>query len=142
MLLNEDKGFESVMLPGLVGETLSVLLSDWNQDGWLDLIVGNDFDAPDIFYLGDGTGGFDQIRKDAGIIPHSTQTTMSIDTADYDNDLDLDIFIDQITARATGPSAGVKALPLRNYCVGITDKAIQDECMAQHLYSAGIFLRR
>ena len=139
MLLNEDKGFESIKLPGLVGETLSVLLSDWNQDGWLDLIVGNDFDAPDIFYLGDGAGGFELIRKDAGIIPHSTQTTMSIDTADYDNDLDLDIFIDQITARATGPSAGVKALPLRNYCVGITDKAIQDECMANIYIRLGFF---
>ena len=36
---------------------------------------------------------------------------MSIDTADYDNDLDLDIFIDQITARDR-PIRGVKALPL------------------------------
>ena len=50
--------------------------------------VGNDFEEPDFYYLGDGKGGFNLIERGDGLIPHSTQTTMSFDTADYDNDLD------------------------------------------------------
>ena len=139
ILTNDNGKFTSQPLPGLTGETLSMLLSDWDNDGWLDLIVGNDFDAPDIFYRSDGEGGLHLVTKDDKIIPHSTHTTMSIDTADYDNDLDLDIFIDQITARATGPSAGVKALPLRNYCVEVEDAAIREECIANIFIRLGFF---
>ena len=110
--INDGGNFRAEPLPGLVGETLSTLLSDWSGDGWLDLVVGNDFAAPDIYYLSDGAGDLNPLSKSDGVIPHSTNTTMSVDTGDFDNDLDLDIFLDQITARATGPSAGVKALPL------------------------------
>ena len=131
--------FDVRPLPGLVGETLSMLLSDWSGDGWLDLIVGNDFDAPDIFYRSDGKGGLEIIDKDKNLIPHSTHTTMSVDTGDYDNDLDLDIFLDQITARATGASAGIRALPLRNYCVSIEDVDIRHECAANIFTRLGFF---
>ena len=137
--INKGDTFNVQPLPGLVGETLSTLLSDWSGDGWLDLIVGNDFDAPDIFYLSDGKGGFDLIGRDDGIIPHSTHTTMSVDTADYDNDLDLDIFLDQITARGTGASAGIRALPLRNYCASVEDIDIRSECMANIFIRLGFF---
>ena len=127
---NEGGKFEVEQLPGLVGETLSVLLSDWSGDGWLDLIVGNDFDAPDIYYRGDRRGGFELIERGEGIIPHSTNTTMSVDTGDFDNDLDLDIFLDQITARATGPSTRLKGMPLRNYCNSVVDPSVRERCVA------------
>ena len=110
--INEGDRFAVTPLPELVGETLSTLLSDWSGDGWLDLIVGNDFDVPDFYYRGNGKGGFELIERGDGVIPHSTHSTMSIDTGDFDNDLDLDIFLDQITARATGPSARMIFVPL------------------------------
>ncbi len=137
--INEGGRFEITPLAGLVGETLSTLLSDWSGDGWLDLIVGNDFEAPDIYYRGDGKGGFELIERRDGIVPYSTQTTMSIDTGDYDNDLDLDIFIDQITARATGPSAQVQVLALEHYCDDIVVQAERDRCRANMATREGFF---
>jgi hypothetical protein len=125
----KEAGFEAKPLPGLVGETLSSLLSDWNGDGKLDLIVGNDFDAPDFYYLGDGKGGFEAVQRQAGIIPQTTHSTMSIDTGDFDNDLDLDIFLDQITARATGPSARMPVLALDDYCNDIVMATERNRCL-------------
>ena len=137
--LNEDGAFLVKHLDELIGETLSTLLSDWNDDGWLDLAVGNDFEEPDFYYLGDGEGGFDLITRDDGLIPHSAQTTMSFDTADYDNDLDLDMFVDQVTARASGPSAEVQMLPIEHYCDDIAVKEVQDRCKANMATRQGFF---
>jgi hypothetical protein len=137
--INEGGRFEITPLAGLVGETLSTLLSDWSGDGWLDLIVGNDFEAPDIYYRGDGKGGFELIERRDGIIPWSTQSTMSIDTGDFDNDLDLDIFIDQITARATGPSTQVQMLALEHYCDDIVEPGVRDRCLANMATRQGFF---
>jgi hypothetical protein len=139
LLLNERGSFEAQPLVELVGETLSTLLSDWSGDGWLDLIVGNDFEVPDFYYRGDGNGGFELIERRDGIIPHTTRTTMSIDTGDYDNDLDLDIFIDQITARATGPSAQVRMLSLEHYCDEVIDDVERDRCRANMATREGFF---
>ena len=129
MWINEGDHFAVTPLPELVGETLSILLSDWSGDGWLDLIVGNDFDVPDFYYRGDRKGGFELVQRRDGIIPYSTHSTMSIDTGDFDNDLDLDIFLDQITARATGPSARMPVLPLDEYCDDIVVAEEQDRCV-------------
>jgi hypothetical protein len=137
--INEGGRFVATPLVELVGETLSTLLSDWSGDGWLDLIVGNDFEEPDFYYLGDGKGGFKLIERRDGIIPHSTTTTMSIDTGDYDNDLDLDIFIDQTTARATGPSTQVQMLPLDHYCDDIVASEVRDRCLANMATRQGFF---
>jgi hypothetical protein len=137
--MNEGDGFRISLLPGLVGETLSTLLSDWSGDGWLDLIVGNDFETPDIFYRGDGEGGFELIEKRDGIIPRSTQSTMSVDSGDFDNDLDLDIFIDQITARATGPSARMQVLPMEHYCDDIVSETERLRCQANMDTRQGFF---
>ncbi|NQV87576.1 MAG: VCBS repeat-containing protein, partial [Woeseiaceae bacterium] len=127
--INEGDRFAIKPLSGLVGETLSTLLSDWSGDGWLDLIVGNDFDVPDFYYRGDGKGGFELVEQRDGIVPHSTHSTMSIDTGDFDNDLDLDIFLDQITARATGPSARMPVLALDEYCDDIVVATERDRCV-------------
>jgi hypothetical protein len=137
--INEDGGFKVEALHEMVGETLSTLLSDWNGDGVLDLVVGNDFEAPDIYYVGDGKGGFELIEKGDGIIPVSTQTTMSIDTGDFDNDLDLDIFVDQITARATGPSAKMQIQGLEHYCDEIVVQEVRDRCNANMATRKGFF---
>jgi len=137
--INEGGVFKVQPLEELVGETLSSLLSDWNGDGALDLAVGNDFEAPDFYYLGDGKGGFERVEKRDELIPVSTQTTMSIDTGDFDNDLDLDIFVDQITARATGPSAKLQIQGLEKYCDEIVDPTVRDRCAANMETRKGFF---
>jgi hypothetical protein len=47
------------------------------------------------------------------VIPMSTDTTMSVDTGDYDNDLVFDIYVAQVAAGATGASAHIARKPLR-----------------------------
>jgi hypothetical protein len=115
--IDETGSFRVVRLSeAIVGDTHSILLSDFNQDDHLDLIVGNDFLPPDAYYSGNGKGEFKLIKRQDGIIPVTTLTTMSIDTADYNNDLRLDIYVAQIAAGATGRSARIPSRPLSDYC--------------------------
>ncbi|ODT76216.1 hypothetical protein ABS71_03665 [bacterium SCN 62-11] len=82
---------EPLPLPG--GNTQALLVSDLNGDGWQDLVLGNDWAPADEFYLG-GPGGFRPL--DRRVIPRSTEWTMSIDSADLDNDGRLEIFLSHI----------------------------------------------
>ncbi|MGV6811856.1 MAG: FG-GAP-like repeat-containing protein [Brevirhabdus sp.] len=103
-------------LPGMPGETLSILFSDINIDGKTDLLVGNDFEIPDAFYLGDGSGGLSMITRANGLIEKSTTTTMAIKTADLANDGTPEIYEAQIAGRSSGVSATLKMQPLERYC--------------------------
>ena len=102
--------FEVRPLSGAVGESLASLVSDLDNDGDLDLVVANDFTPPDTFYLGDGVGGLERITRRDGVIPHSPITTMSITTADIDNDLTPEIYLGQITGRGGG--GGIALTPI------------------------------
>jgi hypothetical protein len=84
--------FRQSEIRDIIGETLTVLLSDFDSDGYVDMVVGNDYMEPDFYYSGTDTGQFSRISS-GGIVPISTLATMSIDTADIDNDLDMDIFL-------------------------------------------------
>ena len=101
---NGQLGARSSDLPGIPGETLSILLSDINNDGHSDLIVGNDFDIPDYFYLGDGAGNFEMITQPTGLIPHTTTTTMALKTADLSGNGQPEIYLAQIAGRSSGVS--------------------------------------
>ena len=97
MLLNNNLEFSffpmRVFPDEVEGNTLSSLISDFNQDGKMDLIVGNDFEVPDRFYVNVKGNGFGQISKQQNIVPSSPELNMSIDTADYNNDLMFDIYM-------------------------------------------------
>jgi len=123
-------GAEARDLDALPGETLSMLLSDFDLDGDLDLLEGNDFSPPDIFYVGDGEGGFRWIRFQEGVIPISTYTTMSMKTADLDNDLIPEIYISQIAGRADGISKKLKLRPIELYCSDIQNAEDRSRCQA------------
>lgn len=110
------KGDSFIDLPGIPGESLSVLLSDINNDQKLDLMVGNDFEIPDAFYLGDGAGRFEQIKRGDGLIPNTTTTTMSIKNNDLDNNLIPEIYIAQIAGRSSGISERLQMQPIEQYC--------------------------
>lgn len=116
-------------LPGLPGETLTVLLSDLDQDGAADLVVGNDFEIPDSYYFGDGEGGFDQVMRADGLVPMSTDTTMALKSADLDNDGGFEIYAAQIAGRAQSVSERLKMQPIELYCETVereSDRAICD----------------
>jgi hypothetical protein len=123
--LTGEKFYE---LPGLPGETLTILLSDINLDGKLDLLVGNDFEQPDIVYIGDGEGGFRQIRRQDGIIPFTTTTTMAIKTADLHNTGKPSIYFAQIAGRTSGVAKKLRLRGFDRYCVGIERDADRATC--------------
>ena len=115
-------------LPGLPGETLSILFSDFNMDGKLDLLVGNDFEIPDIFYIGDGEGGFREIKRKDGIIPMTTTTTMAIKVADLHNTGKPEIYVAQIAGRSSGVSKKLRLRSFDLYCSGIERDAERALC--------------
>ncbi|MCH2068589.1 MAG: FG-GAP-like repeat-containing protein [Shimia sp.] len=132
LILNTDgtlSGETYADMPGLPGETLTILFSDFDDDGATDLIVGNDFDIPDYFYRGDGAGGFAMLTEPQGLIPHTTTTTMAIKTADLANDGTTDIYMAQIAGRSSGVSDTLKMQPLELYCDGIRNAEAKARCV-------------
>jgi uncharacterized membrane protein YraQ (UPF0718 family) len=110
------------------GETLSMLFSDINNDGFLDLLAGNDFEIPDGIYFGNQKGGLDQVTFDDGVIPHTTTTTMAIKTADLQNDGSPELYFAQIAGRSSGVSDTLKMQPLERYCESIQNPQALATC--------------
>jgi uncharacterized membrane protein YraQ (UPF0718 family) len=131
IVFNTESGLTGdsfIDLTGIPGETLSILFSDFNTDGAVDLLVGNDFEVPDYFYLGDGQGGFEAITRQSGLIPETTTTTMSLTTADLTNSGEYSIYAAQIAGRASGISSRLHMQPIEQYCDGIQQDAARETC--------------
>ncbi|CAI2719149.1 FG-GAP-like repeat-containing protein [Nitrospina watsonii] len=96
LVLNDRLRFELKPLPGIPGQTHSVLFSDLNGDAVQDLMVGNDYRVADTYYFGEGGGVFKKIKRQDGTIPITTENTMSMDTGDLDNDLVPDLYLANI----------------------------------------------
>ncbi len=90
-----DGRFAAEALDGPQGDSLSLLLKDLDQDGWPDLLVGNDFDEPDRVYM-NRQGRLEPVPARLSPLPYSTTTTMSFDTGDIDNDGREELYISQI----------------------------------------------
>ncbi|MEP6845614.1 MAG: VCBS repeat-containing protein, partial [Panacibacter sp.] len=95
-LYKQTKGkFEDVTVKsGLNGSELSYGLglgiSDFNNDGWPDFYVSNDYAVPDYLYINNKNGTF--TNKLAECIGHTSQFSMGNDVADINNDGLQDIF--------------------------------------------------
>lgn len=74
-----------------VGHGLSATWWDYNDDGFPDLYVANDYDDPDHLYHNHGDGRFsDVIDK---VLPHTPWFSMGADVADVDGDGRLDLMV-------------------------------------------------
>lgn len=90
----ESEYFRAHPLLGAPGETLSLLLSDMDDDGSTELYVANDMDGPDLSYQW-RQGRFELAIAEnsrANIPWLSSFNTMSVDSADINRDLKLDYF--------------------------------------------------
>ena len=96
LVINRNLKFTLSDLEGVPGQTHTVLFSDFNDDGRADLMIGNDYQVADTYYFGKSKGAFQKIRKQDGIVPITTENTMSMDTADFNNDLQLDLYLANI----------------------------------------------
>ena len=66
------------------GHGLSATWWDWNDDGWLDLWVGNDFNDADCLYVNRGDGTFVDVASIA--VGHTTWFSMGADFGDLNAD--------------------------------------------------------
>ena len=73
-----------------LGYGLAITTTDINNDGWMDLYIGNDFHENDYIYINQQDGTFKESFNQ--YLKHSSRFTMGVDVADLDNDGALDIF--------------------------------------------------
>lgn len=123
IITNRGLQFKEDNLQEVVGQTLSVLLSDFTNDHILDLMIGNDSFEPDVFYTGNTAGNFKKVLASDTIIPISALSTMSIDTADFNNDLYMDIYVGGISL-----SPFSLADEERGYCFEIKNSKEKQKC--------------
>jgi hypothetical protein len=83
---------------GIAGETQghSATWFDFNEDGWPDLYVANDFAKPDQFYLNNRNGTFTDVLS--LIVPHTPHFSMGADLGDVNNDGHLDLLVADMAA--------------------------------------------
>jgi len=72
------------------GLSLGVVASDLNNDGYPDLYISNDFNAPDFLYLNQGDGTFSNVVQPA--LQQTSFFGMGVDAADFNNDGWIDLF--------------------------------------------------
>ena len=134
---NHGGTFTPEVLPGPEGDSLSLLFTDLNGDGWPDLIVGNDFDEPDRIYLNE-SGKLRPIKKLESPLPYSTMTTMSIDSADIDNDGKLELYLGQIAMGRMNDLPKRLAPPVMSCGLYAADLADLSRCHALARFQAAV----
>lgn len=91
---NENGKFRDVsaeigIATGTLSYGLGASIADFNQDGWPDIYIGNDYSAPDYYYLNQGDGTFvDEVRS---AFSHTSLYSMGVDVADFNRDGHLDL---------------------------------------------------
>lgn len=78
---------------GIAGETQghSATWWDYDEDGWPDLYVANDFAQPDQLYRNNRNGTFTNLLSN--VVPHTPHFSMGSDLGDLNNDGHLDLLV-------------------------------------------------
>ena len=99
---NGDGTFTEVGQNTVIGKKLGkahgVVATDINNDGWMDLFVSNDTES-NFLFANRGGGAFEEIGFHAGVSYSDNgraRSSMGVDSADYDNDGKLDLFVANI----------------------------------------------
>ncbi|MFZ9661559.1 MAG: FG-GAP repeat domain-containing protein, partial [Chitinophagaceae bacterium] len=86
---NDGKHFTDVSIDaGIYSNVLTfglgIAISDFNNDGWPDIMVSNDFNEPDYLFYNNGNGTFSEVLSKS--MDHISLYSMGSDAADYNND--------------------------------------------------------
>jgi len=84
-----DVSLSAGILSSPLGYGLGIGISDFNQDGWPDILVGNDFHENDYLYINQKDGTFSQTQTRS--FRHTSTFSMGNDIADINNDGKMDI---------------------------------------------------
>jgi hypothetical protein len=88
--ISKQAGISSEMVYGL-----SVNTSDFNNDGFIDLYISNDYNGSDFMYFNNGNGTFKNVT--AEYVKHMSQNSMGSDTGDINNDGWVDLMTTDMT---------------------------------------------
>lgn len=90
-----DDYLEAAGIDKVHGRGQGVLAADLNQDGHVDLYVGNDLN-PNFLFFGEGSGTFRNATETSGAAYDSLgreQASMGVDAADIDGDGRFELFV-------------------------------------------------
>ncbi|MBD5778078.1 VCBS repeat-containing protein [Pelagicoccus sp. NFK12] len=93
---NEGHGYfrevtEEAGILGTLTQGHSATWWDFDEDGWQDLYVANDFGPPDFLYRNNGDGTFTNVLDET--VPHTSFSSMGADLGDVNNDGHIDFFV-------------------------------------------------
>jgi len=80
---------EKVGISRALAYGLSVSATDFNNDGWTDLYVANDYEEPDFMYYNNGDGTFTNVINEK--LKHISNFSMGTDAGDINNDGFMDL---------------------------------------------------
>lgn len=94
LLKNENGKFvdvseEAGIFGGVNGYGLGIATADFNNDGFTDIYVSNDFHEDDYYYINNGDGSFKEAGREK--FGHMSRFSMGSDAADINNDGYIDI---------------------------------------------------
>ncbi|MDT7830162.1 FG-GAP-like repeat-containing protein [Pricia sp. S334] len=72
------------------GYSHSTVINDFNEDGWPDIYVANDFFSNDLLYINNQDGTFTNRARD--MFKHFSLSSMGSDMADIDNNGQLELY--------------------------------------------------
>ncbi len=79
-----------------LGYGLSSVIADFNNNGWQDIYVANDYDTPDLFFVSNQDGTYS--NKVYDYIMHTSYYSMGADIGDVNNDGWLDFSVVDMVA--------------------------------------------
>ncbi|HYP17217.1 MAG TPA: VCBS repeat-containing protein [Opitutus sp.] len=117
---------------GITGETQghSATWWDYDEDGWPDLYVANDFKDPDQLYRNNRDGTFTQALS--WVVPHTPHSSMGADVGDVNNDGHIDLLVADMAATTRYKDHRGMA-KLRE---GLTDNEQRPEAAPQYMRNA------
>ncbi len=84
-----DVSASAGMISNVLSFGLAVAVTDFNNDGWLDLYVSNDYNENDYLYINQQNGEFREVVREA--MGHTSLYSMGSDAADVNNDGRVDL---------------------------------------------------
>ena len=79
-----DVSEQAGIMGGMANYGLGIAISDFNNDGWQDVYVTNDYAENDHLYINNQHGGF--VDSVSEYIDHMSNFSMGVDVSDFNND--------------------------------------------------------